>query len=206
MDAIHDPAARGSPGGTTRRGRPVPARCRRRHRPVELPAQPRGAARQCGIRRGEPGDDQDVGGDAAHRNADGGPGAGVLRYHRAARRHRRRRHRCGLRGAALRSPLLHRVAGGRCVGPARRVGEPGPRDPRTRGQEPGGGGAGCRPRPLGVAHRVGSHDQWWPGVRLPGLRVRARTPCRRIRRRRPRHAARDVSGHRGQPGLLLLGQ
>ena len=57
----------------------VPAGRRRNHRPVELPAQPGGAARVGGVRRGQPRDDQDVGGHAAHRGADGSAGAEVLR-------------------------------------------------------------------------------------------------------------------------------
>ena len=55
-------------GATVRsegRGSAVAVGCHRNHRTVELSAQSRGAARVGGIRRRQPCDDQDVGGDAA---------------------------------------------------------------------------------------------------------------------------------------------
>ncbi len=82
--------------------------------------------------------------------------------------------------------------GGRRTGAARCIGEPGPGDPRTRGQEPGGGGVRRRYPPLCHPDRSGTHGQRRTGMRLSRLRLRARSQDRRIRRRRPPDVAHHV--------------
>ena len=154
----------------------LPARRRRHHRAVELSAQSRGAAGFGGVRRGQPGDDQDVGDHPADRGADGedSPRSTSTRPNSpwspaapdvAAAFSR----------AAVRPPVLHRFAVGGRAGPAGRRPEPRACDAGTRRQE---SRWWCPPTPtshaLGDANRAGPHDQRRPGLRLPGLRVRAR--------------------------------
>ncbi len=116
MDEARQADAPGPSARPAGRSAAVTARGRRDHRPVELPAEPGGAARRGGVRRRQPGDDQDVGGDAPHRGPDGGRRARVLRRRRTRGDHRWRRRRRGFRGTAVRPPVLHRVSGRRGAG------------------------------------------------------------------------------------------
>ena len=108
--------------------------------------------------------------------------------------------------AAVRSPVLHGLTVGRRTRATGRRAEPGPGDAGTRRQESGRGVARRRPRAVREPNRPGANDQRRAGLRLPGLRFRARRPGGRVRRRGAPDPARHVPVDRRQRRLLLLGE